>query len=390
MEKVIIEQVKISKFKNLIDVQYQFDPKSKVIIFKGRNGIGKSNMLNSMYWCLTGVDLNNSSQTEDFIPKKLREEYGTVVDVEVKLNVLKIRRKIERTTKGLSESLILNDIPTETLKAGEIEIDSKLGLLPYTLSSFSNKDFSMRRFVLNPNYIYSLSPKAMRDVVVKRYSTKCDPKFNIEILNKSLVENTFKEYANEDDTFSYLTLCGSIAKAQSLFKSLKDQNEMLKTAGIVIATLKNCDTTVVQERIEELYNDSLKRINKVDSQLKVLDMAKLEFEKKFCEIAKEDNPLINFELITTNSKGVEKSTFEITSNDIEVRQRSTSESIFDGINMIQEYFIAVGFDGALPLFIDKAESIDSSKLITLFSGERQIFATQVQDRNDIKMEVESL
>lgn len=396
MEQVKIQNIKISKFKNLIDKEMEIDPNAKVVLFKGRNGIGKSNILNAIYWCLTGVDLNNSSDTESFIPKTLRNADGVVVDVEVTFNVFTLRRTITRTPKGNSESIYINNILLDSLKAGEIEIDGKLGLLPYTLSSFTNKDFSMRRFAMNPNYIYGLAPKTIRDVLVKKYNKQITDEFEKEIMEKPLIKDTLSKYAKITEIAEtginhclYSKIQSVLGMCDAKLKASKTTVDQANTTLLVLRNLPKEPAQATFDAVENLKVSALQEFTSVESDKKILETAMLEFDRKFEELIKKEHPIISIEFLKTNSKGVTKPAIEISSNDILLNHRSTSESVFDALNLMFEYFKMVGYDVSLPIFIDRAESMTLSRLYYLCEGNNQVFATVVSEGygDNIEMEV---
>lgn len=54
---VILNSIKIRKFKKLDDVQYYFG--SGLNMLTGRNGSGKSSVLDAITWCLFGKDFTD-------------------------------------------------------------------------------------------------------------------------------------------------------------------------------------------------------------------------------------------------------------------------------------------------------------------------------------------
>ena len=391
-KKVLIQSVKISSFKNLTNREFTFE-KGKVVLLEGKNGIGKSNCINAIYWCLTGVDLNNSIQDADFIPKSLRDKFGIVIDVEVTLNVMKVRRVTERTSKGLSQSLFINDIKCESLKRGEMDIDCKLGLLPYTLSNYTNKNFDMRRFALNPCYIYSLAPKDIRDVIVKKLVKETDTaNLDKELLKETLIKETLQKYVLLElpdlSKSLYQNLCSANAIAGEKLKKLAKRKEELEHAKAVVESI-DANSSMVNE-IKKVLMNAQKEYNEVESDCRVLSAAVLRYETELDKISKITNKLVGYSLIETNSRGIDKSALHLISNDVELKHRSTSEEIYDAINLMTEYFMAVGLETALPIFIDRAESMNLSKIYYLLSGRNQVFATKVNESYTDEIEVEIL
>ena len=188
---VVIQRVSVFSFKNISDKLSNLTfglADGENLVIEGRNALGKSNILNAIFWCLTGYDLNGCSDNEQFVPHG--HESDGIVDVEVVTNVGKFQRFTRRDVKGvLSSSLVIDGLPVASLRDGEIEIDKRFGILPFTFSNLVNKDFNLRRFLLNPTYHFGLAPKTIRDVLAKQVSRhiKAELPFNqlfLELMKK--------------------------------------------------------------------------------------------------------------------------------------------------------------------------------------------------------------
>ena len=385
IKRINIEKVKIGSFKNIKNTEFDVSPLG--VIFKGKNGIGKSNTLNAIYWCLTGVDLANNSDNSSFVPKSLRNSDGLVVDVEVKLNVGKIRRTLTYTKRTLSEDIYINDLKTESSKVGEAEIDKMLGLLEYTFLEYTNKDFVMRRFALNPQYIFTLTPKAIRDVVIKRYS-KCKPTKAIrDVLDNPFLLESVKGLSEKE--LSYLELVAIDNRLSSKIKNNKSQIDKLTTCDSVLKTLKQGTYEKALQQTNAALTVFQKENIEYDAKERIVAASILELEKIYAERAKKDHSIVNIDIFSTNSSGVSKSCLEINRNEIDIEQRSTSESIFDSMDLILEYFDAVGAEVILPMFIDKAESINYDYLHGICHT-TQLLATEVIEQVIPQIEREDL
>ncbi len=390
MKEIKILKVNVGAFKNLINKQFTFDKNTQMVVISGRNGLGKSNVLNAIYWCLTGVDLDNSSDTESFIPKTMRSNKGLVVGVEITTNIGIFERTIERTPKGLVESIYIDGVQTETLKQGEIEIDNKLGLLPFTLKNYSNKDFSMRRFALNPYYIYDLAPSTLRDVVVKMLIATKNDKFDDKILSYPLISDLVKKYSSSiGDLYKlslYQQLQAMLTSCSSELKGLKSSFDHCEITLGVLAKVRNVDKMSIIKDVKALQEGISKRMMLVESDKKIIESALLEYDSHLEYLMSKSLPLLTIKLLKENQRGVQRSALEVSSNDIALKHRSTSEGIIDAINLMSEYFDSVGYKFTLPIVIDKAESVNDSKLKLLSQNHHQLLLTKVSESEEMEIE----
>lgn len=372
MNEILIQRVNILSFKNMTDLQFNVQGD---LLIEGHNGLGKSNILNAIYWCLTGRDLNGESDNKKFINKKSTDD---LVDVEVTMNVGKVRR----TVKNSSESIYINDIPAPSLKDGEIEIDRILGILAFTLSTFSNKDFRLREFLMNPNYHLTLAPKTMRDIVLKRLCF--EGTYQGFVVNKNpLFDELLKKYntsaVTPTEIYNKLEQLGaSIGKSQ---KELKAKIERYDSALKVMKELEGkyeIDFDLVTKELQKEIEDCKKKQLEYESEIQVLQTG---YDSLHEALGSIDPTLKLFE---TTQKGTNKNTIDFIIDGIEIEQRSTSEAILDSLRMINNYQQAIGCFYELPKFIDKAESIDKLEKIKTATNS-QFLATCVSKARHIKI-----
>ncbi|MFA5744985.1 MAG: AAA family ATPase, partial [Candidatus Paceibacterota bacterium] len=84
-----INRIKIKNFRQFKDVEIEFDEDKGVFLFIGKNGIGKSNFLNAVCWCLYG---KQPFKTHDQDKRLLNEEVAEVspndrISVELEFSV---------------------------------------------------------------------------------------------------------------------------------------------------------------------------------------------------------------------------------------------------------------------------------------------------------------
>lgn len=363
--KVFIKSFEVRSFKNLKDVR--FDTNGKSVGITGENGIGKSNLLNAIYWCLTGADLEGSVDNSNFVPFHDKQQS---VDVAVELNVATIRRRASYDVKGtLSQMLTIDGVDAPTLKDGEIEIDKRLGILEYTLESFSNKDFNLRQFLMNPNYYLTLSPKTIRDAVCRRLSKAYKGEIKFNPLFLSLVD---KEVDTMPISDWYPIIENLYNKTAADKKKVDDELKIIDTVVSYIGD--RSDLSFLDARKSEL-----KEQKKSDEQALLI----IENARQDLNVALEshggDADTYSYVLHSVNSKGISKNDFSFQCYGFDIEQRSTSQSINDSIAMISDYSFGIGCDVELPLFVDRLESCDHNSIKKLFTNSRQVIATAVKN-----------
>ena len=376
---VIIKRVTISSFKNIKNLTFDLVDGENLVI-EGRNGLGKSNILNAIYWCLTGYDLNGCPDNELFVPYYDRE---SKVDVEVTTNVGKIQRTAAREKGTLSTLLFIDNVPF-ALKDGEIEIDKRLGILPFTFSNTINKDFNLRRFLMNPTYHFGLVPKTIRDIFAKQISKeliKKDVKIDFNpLFLKLIVEENDPAFDTEVPNY-YEIIERLTSKFDADTKLLKTQIEKWNVVLTYLKTIQDQLTPETIDHLEYRIKEAQLTLNMIEEKLMVLDSGRQSLNEAMEKVQKG---LIRIEFQTTTSKGTKKNAYKVKSTGIELEQCSTSESIEDSFRLIDLWSTSVGCHVSLPIFIDRAESMNSEKIRNLEFG-HQVLLTKVTTGRKIKI-----
>ena len=91
-----LKRLEIVNFRNVKNFSIDVPNNSKAIILNGKNGIGKSTILDAIYWLLCDETLVYGSQGSDNIDKNNRKEPVDITAIFVKDNGedLKLRRKL--------------------------------------------------------------------------------------------------------------------------------------------------------------------------------------------------------------------------------------------------------------------------------------------------------
>ena len=376
---IIFKRVTISSFKNIKNLTFDLHDGENLVI-EGWNGLGKSNILNAIYWCLTGYDLNGCSDNELFVPYYNEE---AKVDVEVTTNVGKFQRVAVREKGTLSTILSIDGVPY-ALKDGEIEIDKRLGILPFTFSNTINKDFNLRRFLMNPTYHFGLAPKTIRDIFAKQMSKELIKKgvvinFNPLFLNLIVEENDPSLDCEIPDYYEIIERL--TAKFEADKKLLKTQIEKWNVVLTYLKTIQDQLTPETIDHLEYRIKEAQSALNIVEEKLMVLDSGRQSLNEAMDQIQKGR---LKVKFQTTTAKGVKKNAYLVQASNIDLEQRSTSESIEDSFYLIDAWASSVGCSISLPIFIDKAESMNSDKIRNLEFA-HQVLMTKVTTGRKIKI-----
>lgn len=354
-----INKADLNLFRNLKG--FSFNPGDATIVF-GNNRLGKTNVLNAVCWCLCGCDLEGQATDLINVPTDLRKGHDgeIVIDVGLNFETFSVRRTATINEGSVATSLEIDGVPCQNVKAGEIELDKKLGILEATIGN--PKGFSLRRFLIDPRYIEKVGTPAVRQFIVKA-------------LGGDDVEHEVWE--NLPEYFKSKLTGGNIetlsAKNSKWAKDIKRESDNLKAVYDYFQERKpndydeliyinNRQATCNQNRIE------------CDARDVAIDQWAL-FVSRELELRLKDSGA-NIRLLEKGvGDGAWKSVcYPITENGYPVWQASTSERIAIGLRL--QSFIAKLLElPCLPRLIDEFETIDNETAAKLQSD--QIIAAKV-------------
>lgn len=375
--KVRIQRVTIHSFKNIKNLSINlFDGDNLTI--EGKNGLGKSNILNAIYWCLNGADTNGCVDNAQFVPFRNSE---FKVDVEVQTNVGKFERIAETDAKGTTLQTVKIDDLVYTLKDFDIELDKRFGILGFTLNSFSNKDFKLREFLMNPTYHSRLAPKTIRDILAKRYSYEFAnskdykyPQFTLLFLDVLKTNGV-----NLDEVKNFYEPIESVsAKLETKKKELKKELEENEIVYKYLSKHLDCDRH--SKLVEYIISEIKESLKLIEQDLLILDSGRQTWNEL---LERNQSGTLRVKFQQTTAKGIVKNDIAVEETGINLRQVSTSENTMDSLELIDLYLKGVGCAVDLPIFIDRAESINADKLKSLKG--KQVILTKVTSGRKIKI-----
>lgn len=357
MKKIFIKSALIVSFRNLSKIAIEANNENHICIY-GNNMQGKTNVLNAIYWCLTGHNLTGDDNDFSNVPYGKRDFKvdGTICDVKLTLSIDGVEHTIHRTieNKGnkLSQVLVI-DCEEFALKNGELKIDELLGTLALTVKD--TKAFSIRRFLLNPMYYLNVAPKDLRAYMVKLL---CGDANESEILAKSgLSEKTKKLIAS--GIAAHKTVANfSKATNDAIKKITKEQDALINVKSFIAEQKSNVFDDVIAKKDKDISSRFM-----AESEKKVtIDEFSKYLNDYYLATAKSKNLGIVF-----LEKGQGEDSWDevcypkLLTDDLSIKLGSTAERI-----LVSCLFVATIRKfcnlGSLPILVDEGETIDYSSL----------------------------
>lgn len=168
-----LKRLEIVNFRNVKNFSIDVPSNSKAIILNGKNGIGKSTILDAIYWLLCDETLVYGSQGSDNIDKNNRKEPVDITAIFVKDNGedLKLRRKLTPKFTKTGEfskydnELEINDASYSVKQYFARIKNEELGILSENDPEVSS--FNTLRCLLDYNYLNHIDYKVARNKIEK-------------------------------------------------------------------------------------------------------------------------------------------------------------------------------------------------------------------------------
>lgn len=341
-----VKNVIIKSFRNLKNVSYSLEGNN--VAFIGNNRTGKTNTINAIMWCLTGVDLKNGSQDIKNVPFDLVDSEGVVVDVSVLLDDFNVRRTITLKNKSCKQTIYIDGLEYEKVSDAELEIDKRLGILPYAI--FNTKSFNVRRLFISPLYLTCVKESDFREFITKFVYSKHD------IIKQVLCEMPELVRKNLDDLVE-LTHSDLDKIAFITGKDLKAAKKLLDELTIY-EKYSNIYKTTLTDEFKEAKNNAFNNLVKAKELESATDYLVNGCEKKMNELPLFDNVEIKlFE--KGQGEDVYKNVCYVvdkTNNDSTLAYGSTSEKILLCLKFVNDFFKGK----ELITLLDEFETVDKT------------------------------
>ena len=269
MKKIKFNKLLIKNFRNITELEINFN--DNITEIKGKNGLGKTNTLSAIMWCLFGKDINDVKQfpISPIVDGKEDNSIQTVVKMIINDNYVIERSYHKRTI---------------SLKTGWI-IDGKEELVSITQTNYAKElkenlvDEETFKSLSNINYIPNLHWKDLKKLIFDLIGEVRDE----EVLLRS----------NFDLVEELITKFG-IEQAQKLIQDTdKELSDDIKRLETEYQTLLNTKEKYVADEKETAGLEQRKK--EIEDRLYAIQQQLLEFKEKSQKYLDIKNSIESFE-----------------------------------------------------------------------------------------------
>lgn len=304
MNKILFRSLKIKNFLSIGETPIEINFENGINLITGenldnntRNGVGKSSLIEAIYWCLFGKTIREIKND-----KIVHGHSKSIVEVLLKLEVQKNDKTLQYSIKRcLNPSKIEiscdnNDITLSTIPSNDAFIKKILN---------ANEELFNNAVIMTANN--TLPFMAQKKVDKRKF---LEGVFNLNIFGEMLLKarSDFNDIKKQNDILSNSFI--NEQKNLEIFEKQKEKNEEIKNKKIKEYSDKIID---IQKEIKEVKNNTL-NIDKIDQEIKKFEDAlinfKLNLEKKEKELKNYTNNYteirVKLETILNNKKELEK------------------------------------------------------------------------------------
>jgi DNA repair exonuclease SbcCD ATPase subunit len=295
-----INKVTIQNYRNIDYKEYVLSGGD--ILLEGKNGIGKTNVLEAIYWAISGLlfDGTAKSESQELKPYESAKDVVTSVKIDFENNAFSFERKIEQkwskdgeTYKGFDTKLVVNGAATKNQATAITSLLTNLGINEVQ------------------NLFKQVPALAKINLFELLYNTNAlrvmDYKDTRAIITNMVGEVDFKEIINENPT---------------KYERLVDP---LKSHGLDLQALK----TNTRSKIFDKNTGFNKQVSDIKANIKAFDeKSKVTVDKDELANAKVDLDKINNEITelktkknTSSTELAQKNSNEITKKQNEIYER---------------------------------------------------------------------
>lgn len=333
----------------------------KLNLITGNNMRGKTNTLNAIMWCLTGVDLNGSNDNSLNIPKGKKE---AKVRLELYSGVIE-RIAVLNDNNEVNTTVIINGEKLGS-KTAESKIDELLGISE--IARFDTQKVKVKRLLLNPLYYRSVAPKDLRNWL-------------ISVLFGSIKESQIIKQSNLTEKVKNILLNElkdlSLAELSSVCnKNIKDLKNSLNEKKLIKDFLISKNIVAYNNEITE-EEKSLKTSLLKYSELQVaVEEAALELSKFYSNVlSKRTLDIVLLEKNKDEDSWSEVCYPRIISN-MPIQNGSTAEIIVVSV-MFVNLIETLTNTKSMTKLIDEGETLDKQMLEMLSESNSQLLITRV-------------
>ena len=270
LQPIRVKQVMIQNYKSIDYKEYVLDGKS--LFLKGKNGLGKTNVLEAIYWALSGVLFDGTGKSERMEIKPKGSEPETETSVKLVFtggNDFVLEKKLvekydsKGNYKGTETSTLINGTPIGQRDGQERLIDL-LGLEPMVRAFKKDPNLNaidVLALIYNPELITAMDYKQLRALI-------------ISIIGDVSFEQTIRERIEyyEPVSNAWKINGGTLDDLKSATKnSIHDKNYGLDIEVTrAEAVLKEYDSQAKVELNMDDINNAKSMITEIDNKLRKL------------------------------------------------------------------------------------------------------------------------
>lgn len=241
-----LKKISIVKFRNLSNVEFEIPDGKKAVVFGGRNGVGKTTMIDSVMWLLCDETIVYGKENSDNLDKNSRKETVEVTCLFVKDDgtELELKRKLyPKFTKSgefssYANEFYINGAEYASKKYLARLLNDELGVKVENNPEVTS--FNTLRSILDYNYLSSIKYQVAREKIEKLLKLSND----IDLINDSrfaLIKDELKAQLFD------------VAKVKTKLNKKKSvSDEMVTRLTSEYQVLKNAFTPVDEKAYFEL------------------------------------------------------------------------------------------------------------------------------------------
>lgn len=377
-----------------------FKPAINGLIFCGPNGIGKTSRIESIYWTLSGVLMDNSSKGVNEKVKTFKNGKKEPLTIELEITgefdekffISKTLREKWSTKKSSTDEIYEGDEISYTVngvkkikKEYDAIVNRIFGIEHIVKESENNKKYEYLKkidflnLIINPLYFKRLDKKSQRellifavddyDVLRIEMSNSCR-----EMLGRLTIDEAKKEIKND----------------------IKALNRDVETNTVKISTLKNDVFGLVCQHCGELVHidnkiivdlehenhDTLKSLMKLESLSVEIETVELEYLRLLDEKVRNTfKDYAHIEIIDDNMNPTVTIMFKDGNNQWSDMENGINTG--DGMLRLANFIVYLKHILKIPssiMFFDSLETLDNKNFGRLTNIDEQIFGTRVDKK----------
>jgi DNA repair exonuclease SbcCD ATPase subunit len=314
-----LKKITIQNYRNIDYKEYNLD--SSNLLLEGENGLGKTNVIEAIFWALSGYLFNGTGKTEsqEIIPYNAEKDIVTRVKLEFEYNLFSFERMVEQnwTSKGeykgtvtklfvngavskdqstainaLQNYLGMNDLASRFNSIPEL---SKLNLfdLLYNANSLRTIDYKIIRAIII-DMVGEADFKKIINENVEKYKILVEP-LKAHGLDLAALKTSAKKSISDKDNgleIQIKTLKSNIEEYEKDAEKVASKEEIanaetkIKEINKQIADLESQKTSSNDDKIEKINSKITEYRNKIYERQ---DILRQKHQEKLAEIEKNSN-----------------------------------------------------------------------------------------------------